>query len=161
MSDGSYTSNISLHRFRTTRVCFWRPPCTNRGGSRFRPRTHCVLAPTVYESGWEAVTSRLGWNYKPTPIKTYRNPADRLCVAGIGSSDFRLADLVSGGYCDFPRFVQILQSARLPCQLNSNPVCILIFFGRDPFSIGITFYIHHFFIYTFKSTTKNSAPLFV
>ena len=52
--------------------------------------------------------------------------------------------LVSGGYCDFPRFVQIFQSARLPCQLNLNPVCILIFFGRDPFSIGITFYIHHF-----------------
>ena len=51
--------------------------------------------------------------------------------------------LVSGGYCDFPRFVQILQSARLPCQLNLNPVCIL-FFGWDPFSIGIKFYIHHF-----------------
>ena len=61
--------------------------------------------------------------------------------------------LVSGGYCDFPRFVQILQSARLPCQLNSNPVCIVFFLGRDPFSIGITFYIHHFYIYTFKSTT--------
>ena len=56
--------------------------------------------------------------------------------------------LVSGGYCDFPRFVQILHSARLPCQLNSNPVCILLFFsGRDPFSLGITFYIHHFFTY--------------
>ena len=52
--------------------------------------------------------------------------------------------LVSGGYCNFPRFVQLLQSARLPCQLNSNPICILFFFGRDPFSIGITFYIHHF-----------------
>ena len=68
----------------------------NRGGSRFRPRTHCVLAPTVYESGWEAVTSRLGWNYKPTPIETYRNRADRLCVAGIGSSNFHLADFGFG-----------------------------------------------------------------
>ena len=37
-----------------------------------------------------------GWNYKPTPIETYRNPADRLCVAGIGSSDFHLADFGFG-----------------------------------------------------------------
>ena len=53
---------------------------------------------------------------------------------------------VSGGYCDFPRFIKFLQSksARLPCQLNLNPVCILFLFGQDPFSIGIKFYIHHF-----------------
>ena len=37
-----------------------------------------------------------GWNYKPTPIETYRNPAYRLCVAGIGSSDFHLADFGFG-----------------------------------------------------------------
>ena len=95
-----------------------------------------------------------GWNYKPTPIETYRNPADRLCVAGIGSSSFHLTYFGFGRLLRLSRFVQILQSARLPCQLNSNPVCILFFSGRDPFSIGITFYIHHFFyIYTFKSTT--------
>ena len=35
-------------------------------------------------------------NYKPTPIETYRNRADRLCVAGIGSSNFHLADFGFG-----------------------------------------------------------------
>ena len=63
----------------------------------------------------------------------------------------------------FPSSFKLLQSksARLPCQLNSNPVCILFLFRKDPFAIGIKFYIHHFFMYTFKSTTKNSAPLYV
>ena len=65
--------------------------------------------------------------------------------------------LVSGGYCDFPRFVQILQSARFLCQLNSNPVCILFFSGRDPFSIGIKFYIHHY-IYILS---KAQHPLYI
>ena len=37
-----------------------------------------------------------GWNYKPTPIETYRNPADRLCVAGIGSGNFHLTDFGFG-----------------------------------------------------------------
>ena len=54
--------------------------------------------------------------------------------------------LVSGGYCEFGRFVQFFEKklARLPCQLNSSPFCILFLFGQDPFSIGIKFYIHHF-----------------
>ena len=80
-------------------------------------------------------------------------------MAGIGSSDFHLADFGFGrGYCDFPCFVQILHSAHLPCQLNSNPVCILLFvFGRDPFSIGITFYIHHF-LYILS---KAQHPLYI
>jgi hypothetical protein len=51
----SHTPNICRERFRPRRVCFgahcWRPPCMNRGESRFRPRRDCVLAPTVYESG--------------------------------------------------------------------------------------------------------------
>ena len=55
-------------------VC-WRPPCMNPGERRY-------------------VT--FGWNYKPTPIETYRNPADRLCVAGIGSSNFHLANFGFG-----------------------------------------------------------------
>ena len=118
----------------------------------------------MYESGRESISAEVtlcfgthrvwtrmrggyamfGWNYQPTPIKTYRNPAYRLCVAGIGSSDFHLADFGFGRLLRLSRFVQILQNARLPCQLNSNLVCIQFFFGRDPFSIGITFYMHHF-----------------
>ena len=61
--------------------------------------------------------------------------------------------LVSGGYCDFPRFVQILHSARLPCQLNSNPVCILFFPGGIHFQLELHSIYIIFFIYTFKSTT--------
>ena len=60
--------------------------------------------------------------------------------------------LVSGGYCDFPRFVQILKSARLLCQLNSNPVCILFFQAGSIFDWNKILYTS-FFIYTFKSTT--------
>jgi hypothetical protein len=73
-------------------------------------------------------------------------------VAGIGSSDFHLADFGFGGYCDFPRFVQILHSARLPCQLNSNPVCILFFQAGSIFNWTYILYTS-FFIYTFKSIT--------
>ena len=54
---------------------FWPPPCMSPGERRLR---HVWV------------------NYKPTPIETYRNPADRLCVAGIGSSDFHLADFGFG-----------------------------------------------------------------
>ena len=90
----------------------------NRGGSRFRLRTHCVLAPTVYEyeSGRESILAEdtlcfgahrvwirvrggyvtFGWNYKPTPIETNRNSAEMVCAAGIGSSDFHLADFGFG-----------------------------------------------------------------
>ena len=61
--------------------------------------------------------------------------------------------LVSGSYCDFPRFIQILQSARLPCQLNSNPVCILFFSGGIHFQLELHSIYIIFYIYTFKSTT--------
>ena len=61
--------------------------------------------------------------------------------------------LVSGGYCDFPCFIQILQSAHLrSCQLNSNPICILFFLVGSIFNWNYILYTS-FFIYTFKSTT--------
>ena len=98
-----------------------------------------------------------GWNYKPTPIETYRNLAYRLCVAGIGSSDFHLADF------GFGRLLRLSPLRSSFCRervhvYRANSIRILFVFyyffsRRDPFSIGITFYIHHFFIYTFKSTT--------
>ena len=54
---------------------FWRPPCMNPGERRLR---HVWVKLQTY------------------PIETYRNPADRLCVAGIRSSDFHLADFGFG-----------------------------------------------------------------
>ena len=94
-----------------------------------------------------------GWNYKPTPIETYRTPADRLCAAGIGSSDFHLTDFGFGRLLRLSplrsNFAQC--TFTVPTQFESR--LYSIFFRRDPFSIGITFYIHHFYIYTFKSTT--------
>ena len=122
----------------------------------------------MYESGRESISAEdtlcfgahrvwirvrggyvtFGWNYKPTPIKTYRNPADRLCVAGIGSSNFHLADF------GFGRLLRLspLRSNFAECTFTvttqfESRLYSTIFFGRDPFSIGITFYIHHFFTY--------------
>ena len=59
----------------------------------------------------------------------------------------------------FPAPFKFLQSksAHLPCQLNSNPICILFLFGQDPFSIGIKFYIHHF-LYILS---KAQHPLYI
>ena len=115
---------------------FWRPPCMNPGERRLR---HVWL------------------KLQPTPIETYRNPADRLCVARIGSSDFISLILVSGGYCDFPRFVQILQSARLPCQLNSNPVCILFFSGGIHFQLEL----HSIYIIFLYILSKAQHHLYI
>ena len=141
-----------------------------------------VLPPTMYELGRESISAEdtlcfgahrvwirvrggyvtFEWNYKPTPIETYRNRADGLCVAGIGSSNFHLADFGVGRLLRlsplFSNFAECMFT--VPTQFASH-LYSTIFFGRDPFSIGITFYIHHFCIYTFKSTTKNSAPLYV
>ena len=59
----------------------------------------CVLPPTFgAHRVWIRVRGgyvTFEWNYKPTPIKTYRNRADRLCVSGIGSN-FHLADFGFG-----------------------------------------------------------------
>ena len=65
--------------------------------------------------------------------------------------------LVSGGYCDFPRFVQILQSARLPCQLNSNPVCILFFSGGIHFQLEL----HSIYIIFLYILSKAQHHLYI
>ena len=81
-------------------------------------------------------------------------------MAGIGSSDFHLADLVSGGYYDFPRFVQILQSARLPCQLNSNPVCIIFFSGGIHFQLELHS-IYIIFLYILSKAQQRIMLLYM
>ena len=96
-----------------------------------------------------------GWNYKPTPIETYRNPADRLCVAGIGSSDFHLADFGFGRLLRLSPLRSNFAECTftVPTQFESR--LYSIFFGRDPFSIGITFYIHHFLYIYFQKHNKE------
>ena len=71
--------------------------------------------------------------------------------------------LVSGGYCDFPRFVQIFAEQEcmftVPTQFESSLYSIFVRAGSicDWNKILYT----SFFIYTFKSITKNYAPLYV
>ena len=71
--------------------------------------------------------------------------------------------LVSGGYCDFPRFVQIFVEKEctftVPTQFESSLYSIFVRPGSICNS-NKTLY-PSFFIYTFKSTTKNYAPLYV
>ena len=127
------------------RVSFWRPPCMNmnRGGSRFWQDTLCFGAHCV----WIRVRGgyvTFEWNYKPTPIETYRNWADRLCVAGICSTNFHLADFGFGRLLRLSPLRSNFAECTftMPTQFESR--LYSIFFGRDPFSIGIKFYIHHF-----------------
>ena len=103
-----------------------------------------------------------GWNYKPTPIETYRNPANRLCAAGIGSSDFHLADF---GFRRLLRLSPLRSNFAqctftVPIQFESH-LYSTIFFGRDPFSIGITFYIHHFFTYILSKAQQIILLLYM
>jgi hypothetical protein len=52
------------------------------------------------------------------------------CVACQGQAVISIShNLVSGGYCEFGRFVQNFEKkvACLLCQLNSSPFCILFF----------------------------------
>ena len=128
----------------------------NRGRSRFRPRTHCVWAPTMYESGWEAVTSHLG-EITNLPL----SKAIEIQHIGFAWQGYAIVIsisqiLVSGGYCNFPasfKFCRVhvyrANSIRIPF--------VFYFFGRDPFSIGITFYIHHF-LYILS---KAQHPLYI
>ena len=115
---------------------FWCPPCMNLGERRLR---HVWVKLQTY------------------PIETYRNPADRLCVAGIGSSDFHLADFGFGRLLRLSplrsNFAECMFT--VPTQFESR--LYSIFFGRDPFSIGITFYIHHF-LYILS---KAQHPLYI
>ena len=65
-------------------------------------------------------------------------------MAGIGSSDFHLADFGFGRLLRLsPLHSNFAECTfTVPTQFESR--LYSIFFGRDPFSIGITFYIHHF-----------------
>ena len=141
------------------------------------------LAPTMYEyeSGTESILAEdtlcfgahrvwiwvrggyvtFGWNYKPTPIKTYRNPTDRLHMAGIGSSNFHLADF---GFARLLRLSPLRSKFEectftVPTQFES---CLYsIFSGGIHFQLELHSIYIILYIYTFKSTTKNSAPLYV
>ena len=64
--------------------------------------------------------------------------------------------LVSGGYCDFPRFVQILQSARLPCQLNSKSRLYSIFRAGSIFDWNKILYTSFLYI-----LSKAQHPLYI
>ena len=93
-----YDGNLAYTKYLPTRVCFVAPTMYEHELVResiSAEDTLCFGAHRV----WIRVRGgyvTFGWNYKPTPIKTYRNPADRLCAAGIGSSDFHLADFGFG-----------------------------------------------------------------
>ena len=71
--------------------------------------------------------------------------------------------LVSGGQCDFSRFVQIFAEQEctftVPTQFKSSLYSIFARAGSILDSNKILY--TSFFIYTFKSTTKNSAPLYI
>ena len=125
---------------------FWRPPCMNPGERRLR---HVWVKLQTYP-------------YKPTPIETYRNPAYRLCVAGIGSSDFHLADFGFGRLLRLsPLHSNFAESTfTVPTQFGSR-LYSNFFSGRIHFQLELHSIYIFFYIYTFKSTTKNSAPLYV
>ena len=140
------------------------------------------LAPTVYEyeSGRKSISAEdtlcfgahrvwirvrggyvtFGWNYKPTPIETYKNPVDRLCVGGIGSSNFHLTDFGLGRLLRLSPLCSNFAECTftVPTQFESH--LYSIFFGRDPFSIGITFYIHHF-LYILSKTQQRILLLYM
>lgn len=65
-------------------------------------------------------------------------------MAGIGSSDFHLADFGFGRLLRLSPLRSNFAECTftVPTQFESR--LYSIFFERDPFSIGIKFYIHHF-----------------
>ena len=66
-------------------------------------------------------------------------------MAGIGSSNFHLADFGFGLLLRLSPLRSNFAECTftVPTQFESR-LYSTIFSGRDPFSIGITFYIHHF-----------------
>ena len=127
----------------------------------------------MYESGWEGISAEetlcfgaqrvwirvrggyvtFGWNYKPTPIETYRNRADRLCVLGIGSN-YYLADF------GFGRLLRLSPLRSNFCRervhvYRANSIRIqfysICFRAGSIFDWNKILYTS-FFIYTFKST---------
>ena len=93
-----------------------------------------------------------GWNYKPTPIETYRNPADRLCMAGIGSSDFHLVDFGFGRLLRLSPLRSNFAECTftVPTQFESR--LYSFFWAGSIFNWNYILYTS-FFIYSFKSTT--------
>ena len=83
-------------------------------------------------------------------------------MAGIGSSDFHLADFGFGRLLRLSplrsNFAQC--TFTVPTQFESR-LYSTIFFGRDPFSIGITFYIHHFFTYILSKAQERILLLYM
>ena len=96
--------------------------------------------------------SRLSENYKPTPIETYRNQADRLCVAGIGSN-FHLTDFGFGRLLRLSPLRSNFAECTftVPTQFESRLYSIFFQVGSI-FDWNKIIYTS-FFIYTFKSTT--------
>ena len=94
------------------------------------------------------------WNYKPTPIETYRNRADRLCVSGIGSN-FHLADFGFGRLLRLSPLHSNFCRARVHVyRAHSIRIQFVFYFcsGGSIFDWNKILYTS-FFIYTFKSTT--------
>ena len=91
--------------------------------------------------------------FKPTPIETYRNLADRLCVAGIGSSDFHLADFGCGRLLRLSplrsNFVEC--TFTVPTQFES--LLYSIFSGGIHLQLELHS-IYIIFLYTFKSQQR-------
>ena len=128
----------------------------------------------MYESGRESISAEdtlcfgahrvwirvrggyvtFGWNYKPTPIETYRNPAYRLCMAGIGSSDFHLADFGFGRLLRLSPLRSNFAECTftVPTQFESRLYSIF-FRAGSIFNWNYILYTSFFYIYTFKSTT--------
>ena len=87
-----------------------------------------------------------------------------ICFACQGQAVISISQiLVSGGYCDFPLFVHIFAEQEcmftVPTQFGSSLYSIFVRPGSICDSNKILY--TSFFIYTFKSTTKNTAPLYV
>ena len=128
----------------------------NREGVDFG-RGHTVIwRPSCMDPG-ERQLCHIWVKLQTSPIETYRNQADRLCVAGIGSSNFHLADF---GFGRLPRLSPLrLNFAEctftVPTQFESR--LYSNFFGQDPLSIGIKFYIHNF-LYILS---KEQDPLYI
>ena len=150
------------------RVCFWCPPCMNRGG-----RWEAILVEEKLCFGAYPVWIRGGerrrrlchvWVKLQTyPYQTYRNRADRLCMAGIGSSNFHIADFGLGRLLRLSPLRSNFAGCTftVPTQFESRLYSTTFFQAGSILNWNYILYIHHFFIYTFKSTTKNSAPLYV
>ena len=111
---------------------FWRPPCMNPGERRL-----CHV--------WVKLQT--------DPYRNLKNPAYRLCMAGIGSSDFHLADFGFGRLLRLSPLRSNFAECTftVPTQFESRLYSIF-FRAGSIFNWNYILYTS-FFIYTFKSTT--------